>query len=67
MGIMEKITELETSIKKTDVLVDRLALFLEEQKIKTRLKEEKILKLKEEVKINVEKIDEIIENYYGNT
>lgn len=64
---MEKITELETSIKKTDVLVDRLALFLEEQKIKTRLKEEKILKLKEEVKINVEKIDEIIENYYGNT
>ena len=67
MGIMEKITELETSIKKTDILVDRLALFLEEQKIKTRLKEEKILKLKEEVKINVEKIDEIIENYYGNT
>ena len=64
---MEKIIELETSIKKTDVLVDRLALFLEEQKIKTRLKEEKILKLKEEVKINVEKIDEIIENYYGNT
>ena len=64
---MEKITELETSIKKTDILVDRLALFLEEQKIKTRLKEEKILKLKEEVKINVEKIDEIIENYYGNT
>jgi hypothetical protein len=67
MGIMEKITELETSIKKTDVLLDRLALFLEEQKIKTRLKEEKILKLKEEVKTNVEKIDEIIENYYGNT
>ena len=66
MGIMEKITELETSIKKTDVLVDRLALFLEEQKIKTRLKEEKILKLKEEVAINVKKIDEIIENYNGN-
>ena len=64
---MDKITELETSIKKTDVLVDRLALFLEEQKIKTRLKEEKILKVKEEVKTNVEKIDEIIENYYGNT
>ena len=66
MGIMEKIIELETSIKKTDVLLDRLALFLEEQKIKTRLKEEKILKLKEEVAINVKKIDEIIENYNGN-
>jgi hypothetical protein len=67
MSIMDKITELETSIKKTDVLVDELALYLKELKIKTRLKEEKILKLKEEVTINVEKIDEIIENYHGNT
>ena len=64
---MDKITELETSIKKTDVLVDELALYLKELKIKTRLKEEKILKLKEEVTINVEKIDEIIENYHANT
>ena len=64
---MDKITELEISIKKTDLLVDEAALYLEEQKIKTKLKEEKILKLKEEVKTNVEKIDEIIENYYGNT
>jgi hypothetical protein len=67
MSIMDKITELETSIKKTDVLVDELALYLKELKIKTRLKEEKILKLKEEVTINVEKIDEIIENYHANT
>jgi len=66
MGIMDKITELEISIKKTDLLVDEAALYLEEQKIKTKLKEEKILKLKEEVAINVKKIDEIIENYNGN-
>ena len=66
MGIMDKITELETSIKKTDLLVDEIILYLEEQKTKIRLKEEKILKLKEEVTVNVEKIDEIIENYNGN-
>ena len=64
---MDKITELEISIKKTDLLVDEAALYLEEQKIKTKLKEEKILKLKEEVAINIKKIDEIVENYNGNT
>ena len=67
MCIMNKITELETSIKKTELLIDEILLYLEEQKIKNTLKEQKILKLKEEVAINVEKIDEIIENYNGNT
>ena len=67
MGIINKITELETSVKKTELLIDEILLYLEEQKIKNTLKEQKILKLKEEVAINVEKIDEIIENYNGNT
>ena len=67
MCIMDKITELETSIKKTDVLVDEIAFYLKEQKIKIKSKEEKFFKLKEEVTANVEKIDDIIENYYGNT
>ena len=67
MGIMDKITELETSIQKTDLLVDEIILYLEEQKIKNKLKEENILKLKEEVAINVEKIDKIIEDYNGNS
>ena len=67
MSVMDKIANLEISIKKTDLLVDEITSYLEEQKIKTRLKEEKIIKLKEEVSINVEKIDEIIENYNGNT
>ena len=67
MSIMNKITELETSIKKTELLIDGMMIYLEEQKIKTILGEKKILKLKEEVAINVEKIDEIIENYNGNT
>ena len=66
MSVMDKIANLEISIKKTDLLVDEITSYLEEQKIKTRLKEEKILKLKEEVAINVKKIDEIIENYNGN-
>ena len=63
---MDKITELETSIQKTDLLVDEIILYLEEQKTKIRLKEERILKLKEEITVNVEKIDEIVENYNGN-
>ena len=67
MGIKNKIIELERSIKDTDLLVDEMISYLEKQKIKIILKEKKILKLKEEVTINVEKIDEIIENYYGNT
>ena len=64
---MNKIAELKTSIKKTELLIDEMMLYLEEQKIKNTLKEQKILKLKEEVTINVEKIDEIIENYNGNS
>jgi hypothetical protein len=67
MGIKNKIIDLERSIKNTDLLVDEMISYLEKQKIKTILKEKKILKLKEEVSINVEKIDEIIEKYYGNT
>ena len=67
MGIKNKIIELERSIKDTDLLLDEMISHLKKQKIKTILKEKKILKLKEEVSINVEKIDEIIENYYGNT
>ena len=66
MGIKNKIIELERSIKDTDLLVDEMISYLEKQKIKIILKEKKILKLKEEVAINVEKIDEIIENYNGN-
>ena len=67
MGIKNKIIELERSIKDTDLLLDEMISHLKKQKIKTILKEKKISKLKEEVDINVKKIDEIIENYYGNT
>jgi GTP-binding protein EngB required for normal cell division len=67
MDIKNKIIDLERSIKNTDLLVDEMVSYLEKQKIKTILKEKKISKLKEEVAINVKKIDEIIENYYGNT
>ena len=45
MSIMNKIAELKTSIKKTELLIDEMMLHLEEQKIKNTLKEQKILKL----------------------
>ena len=67
MSIIKKITELETSVKKTELLVDEMMLYFVEQKIKNNLKENKILELKEKVAINVQKIDEIIEKYNGNT
>ena len=67
MEIIEKINKLKKSIKETDKLVDELISSLEAQKLSANNRENKIFNLKEEVRINVEKIDEIIEDYNGNT
>ena len=67
MEIIEKINKLKKSIKETDQLVDELISSLEAQKLSANNRENKIFNLKEEVRINVEKIDEIIEDYNGNT
>ena len=67
MEILKKITELKKSILETDLLVDDLLSSLKVQQNRIDDKEKKILQLKEEVKINVEKIDEIIENYNANS
>ena len=67
MEILKKITELKKSILETDQLVDDLLSSLKVQQSRIDDKEKKILQIKEEVKINVEKIDEIIENYNANS
>ena len=67
MEILKKIAELKKSILETDQLVDDLLSSLEAQQNKIDNKEKKILLLKKEVKINVEKIEKIIEDYNANS
>ena len=67
MEILKKIAELKKSIIETDQLVDDLLSSLKAQQNRIDNKEKKILQLKAEVKINVEKIDEIIEDYNANS
>ena len=67
MEILKKIAELKKSIYETDQLVDDLLSSLKAQQNRIDNREKKILQLKEEVKINIEKIDEIIEDYNANS
>ena len=67
MEIIKKIAELKKSILETDQLVDDLLLSLNAQQNRIYNKEKKILQLKAEVKVNVKKIDEIIEDYNANS
>ena len=66
MQLLKKISELKKSIQETDQLVEELIASLKAQELKSENKEKKILKLKEEVRLNIEKIDKIIENYNAN-
>ena len=66
MEILKKIAELKKSILETDQLVDDLLLSLKAYKNRIDNKEKETLLLKKEVKINVEKIDEIIDDYNVN-
>ena len=67
MEILKKIVELKKSILETNQLVDDLLLSLEAHKNRIESKDKKIILLKEEVKINVDKIDEIIKDYNANS
>ena len=67
MEIIKQIANLKKTIEVTDQLVDELISTLESQRLKSEKKDEKIKILKEEVKLNIEKIDEIIEEYNANT
>lgn len=63
MEIIKKISALKQSLEETDEMVDQIISSLETQYLKTEKKENQILRLKEEIEINIKKIDVIIENY----
>jgi hypothetical protein len=67
MEINKKIIILKKSIQETDDLVNEIISSLNNQKLKVESKEKKISKLKEEVRSNIDKIDQIIENYNADT
>ena len=67
MEILKKIVDLKKSILETDQLVDDLLLSLEANKNKIESKDKKIIQLKDEVKTNVDKIDEIIKDFNANS
>ena len=67
MEIEKEINDLKKSVLELEVLVEELISSLEAQKLRVSNKEKIISKLKEEVKINIEKIDQIIEEYHANT
>ena len=65
---MEKeINHLKKSIKELEQFVEELIASLEAQKLRVSNKEKMISQLKAEVRTNIEKIDEIIEEYHANT
>jgi len=65
---MEKeLNHLKKSIKELEQLVEELIASLEAQKLRVSNKEKMISQLKAEVRTNIEKIDEIIEEYHANT
>ena len=67
MEIEKEIKDLKKSIKELEQLVEELIASLEAQKLRVSNKEKIISQLKEEVRTNIEKIDEIIEEYHANT
>ena len=67
MDIRLAIAELKKSIKQTDELVDDLISSLQAQKIRVENKEKKIDQLKNEVRNNIDKIDNIIDEYNANS
>ena len=67
MEIEKEINVLKKSIKELEQLVEELISSLEAQKLRVSNKEKIISQLKEDVRSNIEKIDEIIEEYHANT
>ena len=67
MEIEKEINDLKKSVLELEVLVEELISSLEAQKLRVSNKEKIISQLKEEVRVNIEKIDQIIEEYHANT
>ena len=67
MEMEKEINHLKKSIKELEQFVEELIASLEAQKLRVSNKEKMISQLKTEVRTNIEKIDEIIEEYHANT
>ena len=67
MEIEKEINVLKKSIKELEQLVEELIASLEAQKLRVSNKEKIISQLKVDIRSNIEKIDEIIEEYHANT
>ena len=67
MEIEKEINDLKKSVLELELLVEELISSLEAQKLRVSKKEKIISQLKEEVRNNIEKIDQIIEEYHANT
>ena len=67
MEIEKDINVLKKSIKELEQLVEELISSLEAQKLRVSNKEKIISQLKDDIRSNIEKIDEIIEEYHANT
>ena len=67
MEIEKEINDLKESIKELEQLVEELIASLEAQKLRVSNKEKIISQLKDDIRSNIEKIDEIIEEYHANT
>ena len=67
MEIEKEIKDLKKSIIELELLDEELISSLEAQKLRVSNKEKIISQLKEEVRTNIEKIDEIIKEYHANT
>lgn len=67
MEIINKINELKESIEETELMLQELISNFDIQKIKTHDKQKTILQLKQEVRVNISKIDEIIKDYNANS
>ena len=67
MEIGKEINDLKKSVLELELLVDELISSLEAQKLRVSNKEKIISQLKKEVRTNIEKIDQIIEEYHANT
>ena len=67
MDSLKKIADLKKSIQVTNQLIDKLTDVLKSKENKIHNKENQIKDLKEEIRINAEKIDQIIEDYNANT
>ena len=66
MDSLKKIADLKKSIQLTNQLIDKLTDVLKSKENKIHNKEKQIKDLKEEIRINAEKIDQIIEDYNAN-